>query len=51
VVGHGFAGDAVYSMIRSVDDVEAFFPAIGVETPSSETPDALSRSSGLVTQS
>lgn len=36
-VDHGFAGDDIYAMIRSVDDVEGLFPAIGIEPPSPAT--------------
>jgi uncharacterized protein (TIGR00730 family) len=35
IIETDFAGDNVYSMISSVDDVEGFFPAIGVSLPSS----------------
>jgi uncharacterized protein (TIGR00730 family) len=46
-VEQGFAGDNVYSMIRSVDDVDGFFEAVGIETARSEASQALPRSSEL----
>lgn len=43
-VDNGFASPKISSMVRSVNDVEAFFPAIGIDTPPARSSAAMPRS-------